>query len=64
MGGPFLSTSWSNEPRDKKQLYNRLYQLIQTPNFPVNKENNDKLLQIRRREKNGIEWNGWVYRDK
>ena len=54
MGGPFLSTSWSNEPRDEKQLYNRLCQLIQTPNFPVNKENNDKLLQIRRREKNGI----------
>ena len=42
------------KPRDRKQLYKRLYQLNQTPSSPVNKENNDELLQmIEEQRKNG-----------
>ena len=53
-GGPFLWKSQSNEPRDKKQLYKRLYQLNQTPSSPVNKGNNYELLQmIEEQRKNG-----------
>ena len=53
--GPYLSTSQSNKPRDKKQLYNRLWELNQTPSSPVNKENNDELLQmIEEQKKNGM----------
>ena len=51
LGGPYLSTSQSNEPREKKQLYNHLYQLNQTPSSPVNKEINDELLQMTKEQK-------------
>ena len=52
---PYLSTSQSNKPRDKKQLYNCLWELNQTPTSPVNKENNDELLQmIEEQKKNGM----------
>ena len=44
--GPYLSTSQSREPRDKKHLYNRLYQLNQTPSSLVNNKNSDELLQM------------------
>ena len=53
--GPYLSTLQSDETRDKKKLYNGLYQLNQTPRSPTNKENNDDLLQmIEEQKKNGM----------
>ena len=45
-GGPYSSFSQSNEPGDKKKLYNRSYLLNQTTSSPVNKENNVELLLI------------------
>ena len=54
-GGSYLSNSQSNKPRDKKQLYNRSHPLNQTPSSPVNKENNNDLLQIiEQQKKNGM----------
>ena len=46
-----MPTSQSNEPRDKKQLYNRLHHLNQTPNSPVYSENNN-VANDRRAKKN------------
>ena len=45
-GGTYLSTSQSNKPIRKKQLYSRLYQLNQTHSSPRHKENINELLQM------------------
>ena len=51
LGRPCFSTSQLNEPREKKQLYNCLYQLNRTPSSPINKENKQ---MIEEEKKNGM----------
>jgi len=54
-GGPYASTSQSQEPRDKKQLYNQLHQLkdkLEKSNTNTNKEKPDEFLAMVNEMKN------------